>query len=258
MLPTVHCSMRYRQFAIGTGFLIGSLLLSGCSQKPVFKQPSVIIDRPILTQRSSSSASFSKQSVPSASTPSKPASLLIRVPFAPQAPFAVWDALHEEACEEMSLIMVHHYLADIPLSISDAEVELQNLVSWEQKHDYPEDVDVRQLGDIAKSFYGYKIRVLIDVTADKLRQELERGNPIILPAAGRLLHNPYFSGEGPYYHMLVVIGYTGDGFITNDPGTKQGSQYWYSTDVLLNALHDWTGVKEEIATGARNALVVER
>ncbi len=158
----------------------------------------------------------------------------------------------------MSLIMVHHYLADIPLSISDAEVELQNLVSWEQKHDYPEDVDVRQLGDIAKSFYGYKIRVLIDVTADKLRQELERGNPIILPAAGRLLHNPYFSGEGPYYHMLVVIGYTGDGFITNDPGTKQGSQYWYSTDVLLNALHDWTGVKEEIATGARNALVVER
>ena len=74
-------------------------------------------------------------------------------------------------------------------------------------------------------------------------------NPIIIPAAGRDLHNPFFSGAGPFYHMLVVIGYSDNGFITNDPGTKQGEQYWYSSDVLLNALHDWIGVKELIATG---------
>lgn len=158
----------------------------------------------------------------------------------------------------MSLIMVHHYLADIPLSISDAEVEVQNVVAWERQRGYPDDVTATQLGEIAKSLYGYKVRVLTDVTADTLRLELTKGNPIIIPAAGRALHNPYFSGEGPFYHMLVVIGYNDDGFITNDPGTKQGSQYWYPTDVLMNAVHDWTGVKEEIATGPKNALVVER
>ena len=57
--------------------------------------------------------------------------------------------------------------------------------------------------------------------------------------------------------MLVVIGYTDDGFITNDPGTKRGEQYWYKTETLLDAIHDWTGVKEEIAKGPTNALIVQ-
>lgn len=184
-------------------------------------------------------------------------SLLIDVPFAPQSPFAVWDKLHEEACEEMSLIMVHHFLEGTKLSMADAETEVQAMIAWERDHDYADDVSSSQLGDIAKSLYMYHVRVLTNVTADTLRTELALGNPIIIPAFGRALKNPYFSGAGPFYHMLVVTGYSGDGFITNDPGTKQGAQYWYSSKVLMNALHDWTGVKEEIATGLKTAVVVE-
>ena len=52
-----------------------------------------------------------------------------------------------------------------------------------------------------------------------------RGVPVLLPAAGRLLRNPYFSGQGPLYHMLVVKGYTRDGkIITDDPGTRLAAQ----------------------------------
>jgi hypothetical protein len=246
-----------RIIAIGSSLILGSILLSGCTKKPAFATPSVIIDRPPLLQRSSSESNSSSRSIPSSSASSHPASLLIKVPFAPQSPFAVWDQLHEEACEEMSLIMVHHFIAGTSLSMTEAETEVQDMVAWERAHQYADDVNATQLGEIAKSLYGYHIRVLTNVTADMLRQELALGNPIIIPAAGRALHNPYFSGAGPFYHMLVVIGYSGDGFITNDPGTKQGSQYWYSSDVLLNALHDWIGVKELIATGPKNALVVE-
>jgi hypothetical protein len=232
-------------------------MLSGCSKKPAFAQPSVIIERPPLLQRSSSSQSFSSGRFVPASSSSSPASLLIKVPFAPQSPFAVWDALHEEACEEMSLIMVRHFIAGTPLSMTDAESEVQQMVAWETAHHYTTDVTATQLGDIAVALYGYHVRVLTDVTAESLRHELALGNPVIIPAAGRALKNPFFSGLGPFYHMMVVVGYTDTGFITNDPGTKRGAEYWYSTDVLMNALHDWIGVKELIATGPKNALVVE-
>ncbi len=190
----------------------------------------------------------------SAHTPS----ISLPVPFAPQAPFANWDALHEEACEEMSLIMVHHYLQGTPLSLNDAEKEVQEMVGFETAKGYGVDVSASQLGEIASTLYGYKTRVLSNVTAQTLRAELDAGHPVIAPVAGRYLKNPYFSGEGPFYHMLVITGYTEDGFITNEPGTKRGENYWYSTDIFMNALHDWTGVKEEIATGAKTALVVEK
>lgn len=153
--------------------------------------------------------------------------------------------------------MVDHFLAGTPLTLSGAETQLQQMVAWERANAYPEDVTVVQLGTIAQSLFNYHTRVLTDVTTEALRHELALGNPIIIPAAGRLLKNPYFTGAGPYYHMLVIIGYTSDGFITNDPGTKRGSQYWYPTDVLMGAIHDWVGVKEIIATGPKKALVVE-
>ena len=240
--------------------------LSACSaSKPTFAEPTLIIDRPLVTQSAPSSLAFfssassvSSLGVSSSVSSSQPPSVLIKVPFAPQAPFAVWDPLHEEACEEMALIMVHHFLQGTPLSREDAETEVQAMIAWERENGYADDVTVQQLGDIAKALYGYNVRVITDVTAEMLRKELRSGNPVIIPAAGRALKNPFFSGEGPFYHMLTVTGYNENGFITNDPGTKQGEKYWYSTDVLLNALHDWTGVKEEIATGAKNALVVER
>jgi hypothetical protein len=71
-----------------------STLMIACTQKPAFEMPSVIIEHASVSQDSEKL---------------QPPSLLINVPFSPQAPFAVWNPLHEEACEEMALIMVHHY-----------------------------------------------------------------------------------------------------------------------------------------------------
>ncbi|NOS68166.1 MAG: hypothetical protein HOO67_07475, partial [Candidatus Peribacteraceae bacterium] len=86
--------------------------------------------------------------------------------------------------------------------------------------------------------------------------------PVVIPAAGRDLGNPYFSGEGPWYHALTIIGFeegwTGDKFIVNDPGTKRGSQYKYDVDVLVSAIHDWTGVKEDIRNGRKAMVIIER
>lgn len=184
--------------------------------------------------------------------------VLLNVQFVPQSPYAVWDPLHEEACEEMSLLMVHHYLENTPLIQANAEDEVQEMVAFETKRRYGVNVSMKELGEIAGDYYGYEARVLTDVTADALRRELDLGNPVIIPVAARDLHNPHFEGTNPFYHVIVVIGYSDAGFIVNEPGTSQGEQYFYTEDILMNALHDWTGKQEAIATGPKNALVLER
>lgn len=205
--------------------------------------------------KSSVASSTSRTSVPSVPSQSPP-SVLIAVPFSPQAPDANWDALHEEACEEMSLIMVHHFIEGTPLSRETAEKEVQALIAWETDHGFGYDVTVDQLGSIAEQYYGHDSRVIDDPSADDIRQLLRDGNPVIIPAAGRDLGNPYFSGAGPWYHMLVITGYGPNAFITNDPGTRRGEGYRYWPSVIMDVIHDWTGVKESIRSGKKRVLVV--
>jgi len=184
----------------------------------------------------------------------------ITVPFSPQSPFANWDDPYQEACEEMSLIMVHHFLDGTELTREQADEELLALVKWEEEHGYSQDVTLDELAEIAQEYYGYRTNILYneDVTIESLKRLLAKGSPIIVPAAGRDLGNPYFSGEGPWYHMLVITGYQPWFFITNDPGTKRGEDYKYEYEVLLNAIHDWTGIKENIRDGRKSVLIVTR
>ena len=178
------------------------------------------------------------------------------VPFAPQAPFANWDAPYQEACEEMSLIMVHHFLQGSDLNMEQADKEILGLVSWQEDNGYSEDVTLAELQVIAKEYYGYESIILENPTDRELKEQIMKGNPVIVPAAGRMLGNKYYSGEGPWYHMLVITGYTSRSFVTNDPGTKRGKKFSYKIPVLMNAIHDWTGVKENIAQGASRVLVL--
>lgn len=146
------------------------------------------------------------------------------------------------------------------LTPAAAEDELQKLVSWMTERGYSYDVTIAELAQVAREYYGLHARIRDDVSEESIKEELAAGRPVIIPAAGRMLGNPYFSGEGPWYHMLVITGYReglfGTAFITNDPGTKRGDGYEYKADVVLNAIHDWTGVKEEIAQGKKTMLIV--
>jgi Peptidase_C39 like family len=246
--------------------VLAVLLLSGCNPEPVVVDPTPTASSsssalPTASSSGEGGISTSSSSVAAASSSAapvaQPASKLLDVVFSVQAPFANWDALHQEACEEISLIMVHHFLTGTPLSKEDAEKEIQEMVAWQTENGYGEDVTAAEIGAIAKSLYGHNFRLLTNVTAQSLRQEIAKGNPVIIPAAGQMLGNPYFSGDGPPYHMLVVTGYTGDTFIVNDPGTKRGEDYKYSADVLIDAIHDWTGSKDTITSGAKTAVVIE-
>ena len=187
-----------------------------------------------------------------------PKKVTLSVPFTVQAPYANWDDPYQEACEEAALLIVHSYLAGNELSSENANKQLLSLFEWEQQQSYPEDITLAELAEIAETYYGYQTTIIDDPSIMDIEMQIAEGNPVIIPAAGRMLGNPYFSGEGPWYHMLVITGYDSNRFITNDPGTRRGEEYKYKKNVIMEAIHDWTGVKEEIEMGVKRVLVVEQ
>lgn len=179
--------------------------------------------------------------IPTPSSTPLPTSLVLDVPYTMQAPYNIWDYLHENACEEASLIMVVHFLQKTPLaSQSQADNEIKALVAFETAHGYGPSITLAQLNQIAKDYYGiYNGEVIPISSTDQLEVELAAGHPLILGMAGKLLPNPYFSNGGPNYHMLVAKGYDATGIITNDPGTWHGDGFHYDFGAFYTAIHDW-------------------
>ena len=161
------------------------------------------------------------------------------VSFTPQAPYAVWDQLHEEACEEASMIMAASYFKSETLTAHIAEQAILNLVKWEEGNGYQIDLTAMQTAEILRSYFRLKAELIYDVSLDSIKKQLASGRLLIIPVAGRVLKNPYFKQPGPIYHMLVIRGYDGEKIITNDPGTKRGEKYIYSYSALIDAVHDW-------------------
>ena len=208
-----------------------------------------------------------------------------KVPFMVQSPFAKWDELHEEACEESGLIMLKYYndtlVDNFDLESSRhkfslnkkiigedsfiilknvAEEEIQKLVKYQvEKYGDFYDTDVKTNKEIGEEYFGLKnLKIIKDFKIADLKRELAKGNIILVPTAGRELKNPYFSGLGPLYHNLVITGYNDrkNVFITNDPGTRKGENYEYNQELLYNAIHDFPGDINKILEGPKRAIVL--
>lgn len=183
--------------------------------------------------------------VPSSLNPSPllKESVNMPVPFIVQAPLQQWDAFHEEACEEASILMVLAYFG--ARSVGDApmahDAALQSLIRRATELGYPVDLTAEQAALLLRDQDpSLRVAVLHRPTVDQLQSALSAGSLVVVPAAGRMLNNPYFRQPGPLYHMLVVRGYTHDGYaITNDPGTRRGEAFVYRWEILLGATHDW-------------------
>ena len=182
----------------------------------------------------------------------------LAIPFTSQAPHANWSLPYQEACEEASLIMAGAYFkSETSLAPDEADRRILELVKWETETlGFYEDTTVEEVARIAREYFKMKdVKTKAVASIDEVKTEVAAGRVVILPAAGRLLKNPYFTGEGPKYHMLVVKGFTKDGkIITNDPGTRHGADYLYDPATLYNALHDWNG--GDVENGAKTMLSI--
>ncbi|MDP2789631.1 MAG: C39 family peptidase [bacterium] len=193
-----------------------------------------------------------------AATATLPSQFNLAVPFVLQAPTANWDAVHNETCEEASVLTVHFYWTKVKsFSAPQVETQYSKMIAYENKTfgDF-KDTTAVQTAKMIKDLYKYKrVDVLPMKSINDAKPHVLAGRPVIIPAAGKLLKNPNFKNGGPLYHMLVVRGWLKDGrIITNDPGTRKGNGYVYSASTLWNAIHDWNG--GNVTAGKKVMIVV--
>lgn len=179
------------------------------------------------------------------------------VPFTSQAPTGNWAEPWQNACEEASLLMVAYYYQDKKFpSKETVEVILKDMINWEQNNWGAQfELTMEQEAQLAKALFNYRSEIVDNLDAKKLRQYLAQGTPVIVPADGHKLANPFFTGNGPDYHMLVVKGYVGDKFITNDPGTRHGQDFVYTADNLFSSIAEWDN-QTGAATGPKRGLIL--
>ena len=189
--------------------------------------------------------------------------LLDAVPFTAQAPFGNWaDQRQQNGCEEASALMAVKWARQQNLTKEIALKEITKLADWlKKKHGESRDSSAQDTVNwIFKEYFKYdKISLKRQATINDIINELTKGNLIVAPMNGRLLHNPNFTQPGPPRHMLVIRGFDPlkKQFITNDPGTRNGQLYRYDYNILYEAIRDYpSGYNKPIKKLEKNIIIV--
>ena len=190
---------------------------------------------------------------------SLPETFNLRVPFTSQAPHYQWKEMpYKEGCEEAALLIVHYYYQGKDFTPDIADEEIVKMVNWQiDNWEGHYDLTATQTALLVHDYFGYQnVETILNPTIEMIKEEVYQGHPVILPTAGRMLNNPYFTPPGPLYHMLVIKGWTENNFITNDPGLfKKGRDYQYLYQIVMNAIHDWNG--GDVNNGQKIMLIVK-
>ncbi|MGB0757294.1 MAG: C39 family peptidase [Patescibacteria group bacterium] len=190
-------------------------------------------------------------------------SVLYDVPFTSQSPTGEWEDIRQQnACEEASVLMAMAWVQGEQLPDTEKVKERLLEIDAYENEQYGAHLDTSAsdvIDYIFNGYYAYENVSLKKVeSVDNIITSLQEGL-VIIPADGRALYNPHFTDGGPERHMLVVIGYDNDTneFITNDPGTKFGKDFRYTSDVLFNAIRDYeTGYHVPIVEQRKVMIVV--
>ncbi len=188
-----------------------------------------------------------------------PPTLALTVPFTPQAPTANWDELHNEACEEASAIMAYAYYNDITsLPATYVETKINELTQWQtDNYGYYLSINNQEVVRMLKEVFSLDAK-LVDTSELTIKQALADNKLVIVPANGRLLKNPNFKQPGPIYHMLVITGFNEKGFITNDPGTRRGKDYFYTYKTLYESNGNWSHSDNAVDLTDKQIIIVSK
>lgn len=189
--------------------------------------------------------------------------ILHNVPFTSQAPFGDWnDQRQEDGCEEASVLMAVKWARNETLTNTEALQKITGASDYilNKYHEYRDVSPTDTLNWLIKDYFNYqKAAIINNITMDQLIAEISKGNVIIAPMNGQILHNPYYVPPGPPNHMLVIRGYdpVKKTFITNDPGTRRGELYEYDAKILYESIRAYpTGSHELIQKIEKNVIVV--
>jgi len=240
---------------LAMAFPLIALLVSRLNEPEVIKEP---LPSPSVYKTTATPKASPAQSKLQIASPQLLTEVNLDIPFTSQAPNQNWVLPYKEFCEEASVLMIMSYINRQLISTHDyASQKMLEIKEFEEKRfGYYQDTNAEETATIIKEFYKYnKVKVVYDPTVEDIKKALNEGKAVIMPAAGRMLGNPYFQVPGPLYHMIVIKGYTKTGnFITNDPGTRHGADFIYAPDVLMNANHDWNN--GDVENGRKVVIIV--
>ncbi len=226
----------------------------------VNKQPGLVLatstDKPVVNITTSSKPSVNENIEPPVLAKDE---INLNISFTSQAPTANWVEPFENACEEASVLMIDYYYQNKKFSSKkETEELLLSMVKW-QEDNWGEhsNLSLAKLAEYISLNYSYRPEIIDNPSINLIKQYLNNGLPIIVPANGKKLANPNFRNGGPDYHMLVIKGYLDDKFITNDPGTRLGADFIYTQDNLMSSMADWDGNKNG-ASGPKRVLILRK
>jgi len=189
-----------------------------------------------------------------------PKEVNLEVTFFSQAPDGVWTLPWKEACEEASIAQAIYFVRDEPLSKATYKEDINNLTELVELKYWNGRVDtnMKETAEILESYYWYTDYEIIDnPSVEQLKQELAQWHPIVAPFAGKKLGNSFFTDGGPRYHVLVIVWYNEEFFLTNDVWTSRGENFTYSYETIMDSLHDFVPTsKGDITDGAKRVIVL--
>lgn len=163
------------------------------------------------------------------------------VPFVSQAPYGVWTDPWASFAEEASAYMA--YLWANGMETQTLEINGQALLAareWELANlGTYKDTDLSQTFRLLSEYYRLSVELSYDLSPETMRAQLDQGKILIVPVQN--LENPHYGKPGPVFHMLVIYGYEGEVFLTNDPGTVRGEGYAYEMQKILEHVQDLNG-----------------
>lgn len=188
----------------------------------------------------------------------------LQVPNTSQAPYGYWGQPWQDTCEEASIVMVDNFYqgkTNKKIAKRDAKKQLLQLLETKNKfYGKSLDEDANKVANLINDFYNWEARVVAEPTIEMLLAELDNERPVIIPAYGKVLKNPYFLNGGPDYHMLVLAGYdeTRKEFIVEEPGLNtRGLDFHYKYDTIMNAMRDFHGLNKT-KTGPKVAIFTKK
>lgn len=180
----------------------------------------------------------------------------IDVPYTPQAPGGVWKEPWQNACEETVILMADAHYQDYTFAdVSPARGILNVFYIKETYYEKSLDENAERIVALINNFFPWEAYIVEQPTLAQIRAEIDAGHPVIVPAYGKGLKNPYFQAGGPYYHTLIISGYDNETqeFITQEPGTSYGLNFRYPYARIMDAIHDFVPDKKT-ATGPKRVI----
>ena len=127
---------------------------------------------------------------------SLPSTFKLEVPFVPQAPFAVWDDDHNEACEEAAILTVDTYLKKKAITPELADKEILAMINYQKENWQGVWLTAEDIAKLAEEFYDYKNTEINTIFQSMILKKLWQ--PVIYQQLEECF-GPLEEGKNPYY-----------------------------------------------------------